>query len=227
MREVRTLAEHGMKLFPCHHPVNGACSCGNPSCDAPAKHPRVKGWQELATSDLEQLRAWWRQWPGTNYGIACGQSAIFVLDVDPRHDGDDTLANLEREHGQPPDTWRFLTGGGGQHIVFRDPGIELDLRNSASKLGRGLDCRGHGGLIIAPGSRHVSGRAYAIDVDHHPDDVALADLPQWIVSLLAQKMYEPRMAAPADDWRELAASEVPEGQRNQTITRISGLLLRR
>ena len=43
------------------------------------------------------------------------------------------------------------SNGGGLHYVFRHvPGI----RNSASKIGNGLDIRGDGGYIVAPPSIH-------------------------------------------------------------------------
>ena len=42
---------------------------------------------------------------------------LIVLDIDPRHDGDSSLAELERDH-EFPSTWRVLTGGGGEHIIF-------------------------------------------------------------------------------------------------------------
>jgi len=224
--EIRTLAALGLKLFPCHAPVNGCCSCGNPKCDSPAKHPRITGWQEAATSGLEQLRAWWRQWPGTNYGIACGQSKITVLDVDPHHAGDESLAALERQHAPLPPTWRFLSGGGGLHIVFRDPGDAADLRNSIGTLAPGLDTRARGGFIIAPGSRHMSGRAYAIDVDFHPDDTALADMPAWLLMLLSKPPEEPA-AKPPEFWRQLIGADLVEGKRNDAITKLAGHFLRR
>jgi hypothetical protein len=183
------------------------------------------GWQQAATCDLEQLRTWWKQFNGCNFGVSCSESGVFVLDVDPRHGGDGTLADLERQHGPLPETWRFITGGGGEHILFRDAGIELDLRNSASKLGRGLDCRGRGGLIVAPGSRHESGRSYSINVDFHPDDVPLADVPAWIIGALSAKTYEP--GAAAAKWRSIAHRDIIDGERNETLARITGHVLRR
>jgi hypothetical protein len=110
--------------------------------------------------------------------------------------------------------------------VFRDPGVELDLRNSASKLGPGLDTRGHGGFIVAPQSKHISGRSYAIDVDHHPDEFALADLPAWLLALLTQQK-EPKAPMPPEEWRALVDGEIPEGSRNSRIATLAGHLLRR
>jgi hypothetical protein len=61
-----------------------------------------KPWQEAA-ADPEQLRAWWRRWPRANLAVVTGRiSGIVVVDVDPRHGGDQTLAQLERDHGDLP-----------------------------------------------------------------------------------------------------------------------------
>ena len=57
-----------------------------------------------------------------NIGIVTGaESGVVVLDVDPRNNGDKTLADLEAKFGALPKTWRFVTGGGGLHILFRTP----------------------------------------------------------------------------------------------------------
>ena len=45
-----------------------------------------------------------------------------ALNIDPRHGGDDALAELEAKHGALPPTWRFLTGGGGEYMLFCHPG---------------------------------------------------------------------------------------------------------
>jgi Bifunctional DNA primase/polymerase, N-terminal len=54
-----------------------------------------------------------------NLGVCTDK--LVVLDIDPRHGGDESFAALEREYGQLPLTWRALTGGGGEHIIFACP----------------------------------------------------------------------------------------------------------
>jgi bifunctional DNA primase/polymerase-like protein len=106
-------------------------------------------------------------------------SRIVVIDVDPRHGGDEALKKLEAKVEELPTTPRFLTGGGGEHYLFRHPGGYIP--NSASgALGQGIDVRGDGGFVVAPPSLHICGRRYAIDVDRHPDDVPIAPLPEWL-----------------------------------------------
>jgi putative DNA primase/helicase len=225
-------ARSGIAVLPLHWPVRQEqsyqCSCGRRDCASPAKHPfgRLvqKGLQD-ANKDPVAIATWFGQGQ-LNVGIATGAvSGIIALDVDPRHDGDETLAALEREHGPLPPTWRFLTGGGGEHILFRYPGRPLP--NSAGKIGPGIDVRGDGGYIVAPPSEHISGRRYAVSVDHHPDEVKLADLPPWLLQRLRPQPENGKPAArPARDWRGMVGSVVGEGERNRTLASLSGHLLR-
>ena len=218
-------------VLPLHFPFkrNGVflCSCTREDCRQPAKHPfgrLVRNGLKDASKDAKVVAGWFAN-ASLNIGIATGAvSGIIALDVDPRHGGDETLAVLEREHGPLPETWRFLTGGGGEHILFRHPGHRVP--NSAGALGPGLDIRGDGGYIVAPPSRHICGRPYAISVDHHPGDVPPADAPDWLLARIAT----PRKADKAKrtaEWRGISRDGAANGERNVTIARLAGLLLGR
>ena len=221
----------GLSVLPLHHPTEHGgrlrCSCRRPDCCQPAKHPfgqLVRSGLKDASKDPAVVHGWFSQ-GDLNVGIATGAvSGLFVLDVDPRHGGDETLAELERKHNSLPSTWRFLTGGGGEHILFRHPGGRIP--NSAGRVGRGLDVRGDGGYIVAPPSRHICGRTYEISVDHHPDEVELADAPSWLLN----KLQEHGTQGSKDTnvhLRELVRSGACEGQRNDTVARVAGALLGR
>ena len=113
------------------------------------KIPTLRDWPTKASIDPEQIRAWWIEQPMANVGIATGtQSQLLVLDVDPDKGGDDSLRKLEAQHGPLPMTIEVITGGGGHHYYFQHSGIAL--RNSAGKLGSGLDIRTEGGQVVAP-----------------------------------------------------------------------------
>jgi len=89
----------GWAVLPVHNMANGKCSCGDPSCTSPGKHPRVRHGVNDATIDPAKILGWWRTWADANIGIATGAiSNIWVLDVDPRHAGDDTLFGLEQTY---------------------------------------------------------------------------------------------------------------------------------
>ncbi len=189
---------------------------------AHAKRPMI-AWQDYqrrrATAD--DVHAWFARWPSANVGIVTGDvSGLVVLDVDVRHGGDETLVDLEREHGALPPTVEAVSGGGGRHLYFAHPGGHVP--NKAA-LATGIDLRGDGGLIIAPPSAHPSGRRYRWRPGHAPDQIALAPLPGWLVEDVTPAGG--RRGHPLAHWRGLVEQGVPEGRRNDSIASLAGHLL--
>jgi Bifunctional DNA primase/polymerase, N-terminal len=180
------LAAYGLAVFPLNFPKpqrDGtlACSCGRSDCENPAKHPfglRAPNGFKNATLDYQRITQWWRRYPQLNIGVATGD--VIVLDVDPRHGGFDSLAELEAEHDVLPHTWTVRTGGNGRHLYFAGPS-GVTIRNSVGRLGPGLDIRGAGGFSIAPSSRHISGARYSWEA---PDEAPLAPMPTWLIDKL-------------------------------------------
>lgn len=188
------------------------------------KRPLVRweSYQHTPASEAE-IREWFRRWPGSNLGIVTGAvSDLAVVDVDPRHGGDDSLAELERQHGALPDTCEALTGGGGRHLYFRHPGVTL--RNRAAIV-PGVDLRCDGGMVVAPPSLHASGRRYLWEVSHDPDDVPPLAMPAWLLELC--RGITPHGGHPLPYWRSLTHEGVGEGARNSTIASLTGHLLYR
>ena len=202
------------------------CTCANPACGSPGKHPIANltpsGVSDATTDELT-IRTWFKTAPLANLGLATGVTV--VLDVDPRHGGDDSLNAVEAKYGQLPMTVRTLTGGGGQHIFLLAPDGKT-IRNSAGRLAPGLDIRGAGGYVVAPPSLHASGQHYSWSDDHHPDHIMPAPMPDWLVQALTQSVDDGTVRDPSA-WRQLVAEGVCEGARNTAVTRLSGHLLRR
>ena len=172
-------AERGWRVLPVNTFSNGCCSCGKEDCGAKGKHPRIKDWQNKATTFEKTVATWWgKNWPETSIGIATGKgSNLFVLDVDGPV-GAASLQDLVAKHGQLPDTLVAATGR-GQHLYFRYP--DCSVKNSAGSLGVGLDVRGDGGFVVAPPSQHASGIAYRWE---NPE-TQVQDAPEWLIGLLS------------------------------------------
>jgi hypothetical protein len=132
----------------------------------PASHAELHGWFAIG---------------GYGIGLVQGRQAnTIVLDFDG-DEGHATLAALEERYGEIPATVRAITPGGGMHIILRHPGKNVPTRK---KVLPGMDVRGDGGFIVAHPSRHENGRTYEWDVDNHPEDVPVADCPDWVAEII-------------------------------------------
>lgn len=110
------------------------------------------GFQD-ATQDRNQVVQWFKD-GDKNIGIACGASGIIVLDVDPRNGGKESQRALEDRlgYGLADKTDLIVTTpSGGFHYYFKDEGA-ISLRQGNNKLGAGIDVKGRGGYVVAPGS---------------------------------------------------------------------------
>lgn len=163
------LAGHGFNIFP---------------LEPGTKEPAIVGYPRKATTDREKVRRWW-ECPITgwhqdyNIAILTGNGLVAV-DVDNKGEkqGSATLAERYRDL---PATLTGATPTGGLHLIYRTSDA---VRNSAGKLGPGLDVRGHHGFIVAPGSVVEAG-AYRWVEGRSPADLEPAELP----SVIRERLY--------------------------------------
>jgi len=114
-----------------------------------SKLPLLRGWPELATTDTSQIQKWWMKHPDANIGIATGEkSGILVIDVDGEP-GRASLAILESKHGAlpPTRTVKSIRPDRGEHRYFKFP-AGIRIKNSASKVGAGIDVKSSGGQTV-------------------------------------------------------------------------------
>lgn len=226
------LARHGFAVFPVHSAIQQDgrlwCSCRQSDCSSPAKHPvrtLVPRGVHDASTDPAQIERWFsaRQW----LNVAVSTRSLVVLDIDTRHNGDEALARLEEKRGPLPQTWRTLTGGGGEHIWFRAP-LGVTFKNdNRGILGGGIDVKTDGGYVLVPPSLHLSGRRYEWSVDNHPDETDLAAVPEWLVALLQVRNTPDARRHKREELETRTALGVQEGGRNKAITSLAGHLIAR
>lgn len=233
-----TAALHYAKHFqwpvlPLHWPQKcgkgAVCSCkAGENCQNVGKHPLwhkedLPHGAHSATTDEKRIRKWWERWPEANVGIATGH-CFDVLDVDvsETENGNETLADLEREFGKLPNTVEQITGGGGRQILFMTNSGKL---KNAVKFAPGLDVRTAGGLVVVPPSLHASGRRYEWELSSRPGEVPLAAWPGWLLKLITTSRQ------PATNRKRGWESELLQGVkkdfRNHTAARLTGLYLNR
>lgn len=148
MDYVKNYKSQGFVPIPIHGVRYGVCTCHlGDECTSAGKHPIPKRSAAIEAMD-DQWENWINKYPDMNLGILTGsESGLFVLDVDPRHGGNESFDALVQSIGPFPATLVAQTGGGGRHYVFKIPPGE-EVRNSAGMLGQGIDIRGEGGLIV-------------------------------------------------------------------------------
>jgi hypothetical protein len=134
-----------------------SCSCRDPSCGQPGKHPLgslVPHGVKDATTNRARILAWWTSHPQANIGLATGH-LFDVLDVDGPA-GEQAIRELAATHGLASSGPLVRTGGGGWHFYLAPIGLG-NVRPAGLEQ---VDWRGRGGYVVAPPSRHRSGRPY-------------------------------------------------------------------
>jgi hypothetical protein len=206
LRTALSLARKNLAVFPCR-PRD--------------KRPATPNGLKDATKDPDMIRHWWGLEPQYNVAIATGAvSGIFAVDIDGL-DAELELRRLEAEHGKLPGTAETITAR-GRHLYFKMP--EISVRNTTGKIAPGIDTRANGGYILAPPSVHPTGRVYAWSVDCANE---IAPAPDWLLKKITARMSGDGKATPPSEWRALVGSSIAEGQRDCTLTKLAGYLLRR
>lgn len=188
------------------------------------KTPAFAGWQDQATSDPQRAQQLWSEALSGeplnyNIGIATGRG-LLVLDVDNKDGkhGSSSVEALELRNDDLPPTMTVQTPTGGEHRYFYVPSVSW-VRNSVSALGEGIDIKGDGGYVVAPGSV-VGGKSYdAIN------EATIATAPPWFANTVAAVRPPPRprellAVSPLD--REDAVDRVRAYLRTQAPMAIQG-----
>jgi hypothetical protein len=187
------------------------------------KKPLSSGWQEKATSDEAAVRAFWRQYPEALPGLALGRAGLVVLDAD-RHGGPDgvhAFQDLVTRYGLPAGAVKVNTAGSGEHWVFRNC-PEDPLGNGEGVLPGGINMRGRGGFIVAPGAVRPDGARWT-EADRGPTLIeayragSLPIIPNWLV-----QMIRPHRSDSSDKGGGSAdASRGPPGEREQAYAEVA------
>jgi hypothetical protein len=124
-----------------------------------AKTPATKNGFKDATTDTEQIRAWWTRNPDAGIGLATGHH-FDVIDIDTPAGIPTYLQLLQQNrtiHGQ------VTTASGGIHLYTATTG-----QGCRTRMLPGVDVRGAGGYVIAPPTRLLNNRRWAYTWNHLP-----------------------------------------------------------
>lgn len=155
-------------LLPVHR-VNefGFCSCGNPDCGSPGKHPIAGGIYSAKKYDsLDSFK-------NKNVAIKLGDGLI-VIDVDMKNgkNGELVLQELYEKLGELPETLLITTPSGGSHLYYTTSEY---CKTDNRFIDRGIEFKSNGTYVLAPPSIN-NGSNYSIE-----SDVKIAELPKiWV-----------------------------------------------
>jgi hypothetical protein len=193
----RRLAKAGIHVFPCN-------SAKRPLC----------AWRTESTTDLETIKLWWTEFTRAIVGIDCGKSELLVIDPD-RHEAErDGVANFDKilaDNDVLPDHPISKTYSDGNHHFFKQPSNPLGNSEGLLK-DLGINVRGVGGFVIAPGCVIAAGSILADDsistedagwaADRDAPDLAeevksgtLAVCPEWLATKIRTRKDQPAETA--------------------------------
>jgi hypothetical protein len=210
LEAARSYAARGWAVFPVHSIQKGRCTCGKSNCESAGKHPRTQNGFKDATTDEDQITAWWLDWPTANVAVATGErSKLGVVDVDPRNGGYESLKTLD-----VPATMTEQTGGGGLHYFY-----QTSQRVATHDIAPGIELHADVGYVVVTPSNHLKGDYAWITMQ----DV-LTPLPTWAMNGVVKRSDGPIVVSPDQKtWvADRLTTPCPQGGRHKALTQLAG-----
>jgi putative DNA primase/helicase len=169
--------------------------------DGRRKVPTRTGWTQAGALRGPEIGEWFANNPNDIPGVVTGEeSGIWVLDVDPRNGGTASLARLDSV-GALGKTFRVDTPSGGWHLYFSWPsgGGVRSVNNLPGYPG--LDVKGHGGFVGAPGATVFEVGEYRAPIG--PASILAA--PDWLLEIV--RVGSPTFSVDGQDWSGVDGTE--------------------
>jgi len=212
------------------------------------KRPLLVGWQEKASNEEEQIRNWWNNYPTALPAIVVGRAGLVVIDCDRHPGSNDGIEAFNRllsaNGGNLADVPMTKTARGGAHLFFKQPKGE-PLGNRRGELPDGIDVRGAGGFVIAPGAELPDGKRWQC-VNGRPSLAeafkagTIPELPLWLAGIIRPNRQPDReeideysrpgtnsslrgqvYAAAALQGTAAELSSAPAGKRNEMLNAVA------
>jgi Bifunctional DNA primase/polymerase, N-terminal len=180
------------------------------------------------SNDPEQIKAWWKQFPGCNFGIALRRSRLIVADIDVSKGkpGRETYDWLNVLYTWPP-TQRVKSPSGGYHCLYTGQHV--------------MKVNGFGPAVDSPNYVVLAGMPVK-DGGHYRyvNDLPRAEAPSWFYEVLGRKDHlrvvnareavieldQPHNVVSAIDYLQNAAKPAIEGNGGEFRTFLTAMALR-
>lgn len=213
-------AQRGWAVLPIHTAPGGVCSCGDPHCDHPGKHPRTRHGLNDATTDETQIRAWWMRCPDAGIATIPGRCGYVVFDLD----GPEAVPEAQRLGLLAEPTLEGESGReGGRHLWFLRPDFEVgnkrgDLTN--------IDIRCDNGYVVLPPSIHPNGKQYRWRSAHEENALLLPPLALAFLRSVNVRANGGNSRGSVEHAAPVLPQRIPKGQRNSALTAEAGRIAR-
>jgi len=154
-----------------------------------SKRAFLPGWQQSATTNIEQIAAWDAAYPNHN-GAAVARAeegGVWFLEVD----SPEVLKRIQAETGKDvPDTYRVRSRPGRGHFYWRQTPASIAMGNIAQGpniKGGDWSARVHNEYVVAAGSIHPHSQLPYVALRQEP----IVPAPDWLIEwCLAQKITQ-------------------------------------
>lgn len=193
------------------------------------KRPLVKKWQDVATTDEDQICIWWDQWPDANVAVAMGQQSG-IIDIECDSEDAEKLFN-ELFEGYEIFTPCFQSRR-GKHRLFKWTSQFPHASNKATWSVGEIDFKIGGGdkgsyCVFPPSIHPDTGKKYEWLI--HPDECELAEIPDEVIARIAVYAQEGTLKSEPqgrsqEHWDNIKKG-VNEGGRNNACASYAGKLI--
>jgi len=196
------------------------CCPNDHYCKSPGKIPydpleqqHMKGWQNHEQFSIERWQEWIDYDSRINIGFLCGSpSAMLCVDID-NASGDGLFRSNTKDFELK--TWRFTTGIGTRFLYRHDKHVQSSRFSCGAAS---FEILGDGKQSVLPPSVHPSGKTYAWQAEFMPRTCEILPPPSFLLTT------DEEINSELEDWTGQVAAETPEGNRNETLTRLAGHL---
>lgn len=202
----RLYAEKGFKVFP---------------LKPGKKTPLTKHGVKDATTDMEQIEAWWESLPNANIGVAAGvgKGKPVAVDLDVKHaeNGIATWKKISKILGLDYGSAAVQrTPSNGVHIIWLNE-ENRHFPNSTATIAPAIDTRGSGGYFVAAPSK-VDGKQYKWEKNS-----LLESTPPTLPSVVAGLLKDPLPIGSIDEVLGLLEElkDASDGDRNVTLNKVA------
>lgn len=144
-----------------------------------SKIPLTKSGHLEATTNLNQIEAWWTEQPSANIGLSLAASGLVAIDVDSYK----TNCHWDAFRGEREFDPQFIqqSARGGHHYLFTASAEDQFSPNPCS----GVDIKHNGYIVLAPST--FEGQPYVVKQDDEPMPV-----PDWLIG--KNKLLDPSVS---------------------------------